>query len=213
MSAIIYGNINKAMSDRNIRTRNAANESSSSDDSGGGKKKPTRDWSESKTTFSTDPLITQQLRDEFINQMPTPIGKKYVSFMLTPENLAKVYKDFHREARLDFNDIADAFTLASLRAAMIVEGRSSVSAEQVKGVRATFRNVFSQRSLDRAEMQRTSQGVLYWTMLRDLGLETAQKNNDFTVIARSKAEASTMMTAMGLGAQTHKLGIGGFERK
>ncbi len=214
MSSIIYGDINKSMNERNIENNDSSdNDSDSTATVVKKKKQQTNNWSASKTTFNPDPEITRELKNSWINHMDTPLGKKYISFMLTPENVKNVYGSFHQEERINFNDIADVFTLASLRAFMTIENRKSVSTEQVRGVRTRFRNIFANHSLDRNAMQRTTQGVLYWTMLRDLGITISEKNNDNSSIARHKAEAGSMMTTMGLNPQKYTLGDRGFVEK
>ena len=212
MSAIIYGNINKSMNDRNIQNRNSDNDDSDRTPPVRiGKKNQTNRWSASKTTFTPDPQITSQLRNSFIGGMSSPLGKKYISFLLTPENGQKIFKSFHPEVGLKLNDMADVFTLASLNAFMTIEDRKTVSTKQVQGVREKFRKIFANNSLDSATIQRTTQGVMYWTMLMIADL--SQSGSEGRTMSDIKTDASKMMTTIGLNPEKYTLGDSGFVKK
>jgi hypothetical protein len=166
------------------------------------------------TTFSSDPNISRQIQNNFISKMDDPRGKKFLTFLLTPNNAKKIFRSFHPEEQLNFNDMVDVFTIASLYSFMTIEDKQNVSKEQIRSTRQRFRELFAGRSIDSATLQRSSESLLYLTMLIAFSqLKAQESNTNVTGMAKIKVNASELMTGIGLNPAKYTLSSRGFVLK
>ncbi len=171
-------------------------------------KKP---WTAEKTSFAPDPKLTEKLQADFIGPMENEKAKKVMSLLLTEKTALRVYKDFHPEVKLSFQDIADTFTVASLSAFMTIEDRKNVTTEQVNGVREKFRSRFANHSMKKSEIQTTTQQMMYWLLLKVYSESKAE--GDPKALAAVKADSSSIMESIGYSPKKYTLGSNGFVAK
>jgi hypothetical protein len=157
------------------------------------------------TVFVRDPAVTREIQNSLLSNVSDPQAKKFMKLYLTPENAKKIFRSFHPEEGFKFNDIADVFTITSLYSFLVIEDKSSVTSEQIRGTRQRFRKIFTGRSMDNASMQRSSEILMYWAML--IGLNNANGG------ASDKANAARVMTSIGLNPREYTLGDRGFVTK
>jgi hypothetical protein len=171
-------------------------------------KKP---WTAEKTNFSPDPKLTEKLQKDFIGPMDNEKARNVMALLLTEKTALRVYKDFHPEVKLSFQDIADTFTVASLSAFMTIEDRKNVTTEQVNGVREKFRSRFANHSMKKSEVQTTTQQMMYWLLLKVYSESKAE--GDPKALAKVKADASSIMESIGFSPKKYTLGSNGFVAK
>jgi hypothetical protein len=177
----------------------------------GGSSKVKKSWTPAKTSFTADPVLTEKLQNKYIGSIENPKAKKVMSLLLTEKTAQRVYKDFHPEVKLSFHDMADTFTVAALSAFMTIEDRQNVTTAQVTGVREKFRSMFANNRLKKAEVQNTTQQMMYWLLLKVYSESNAEK--DPKALASVKADASDMMASIGINPSKFTLGSKGFEAK
>jgi hypothetical protein len=159
------------------------------------------------TTFDSDPNISKQVQNSFISKVDNPTGKKFLTGLLTPEMGKKMFKS------INTNDMTDVFTIASLFSFSSIEG-TKINGQQIRSTRQRFRKVFAERSIGNATMQRNSESMMYWTMLLMYSEIKAEENGaDVRAMAKVRANASAMMTSIGLSPEKYTLGDRGFVEK
>jgi hypothetical protein len=209
MTTVVNNRNNEMMVEQNNRSRRSNTDSTLS---GGNNKQDSS--SKGKTTFDSDPNITKEVQNSFVRKMDDPLGKKFLTFLLTPKNAKKIFRDFHPEERFQFNDIVDVFTIASLYSFMTIEDKENVNKQQIQSTRQRFRQFFSKRSLDNSTLQRSSEGLLYWTMLIAFNQSQSKGNSgDTQSTTKVKSRASELMTTLGLNPEKYTLGSRGFVAK
>jgi hypothetical protein len=189
------------------RDRNHSNKTSSN--SGRDSSQTNNSRINTGTTFIPDPNITRQVQNSFVSKIDDPRGKKFLTLFLTPERAKQIFGQL-----INPNDMVDVFTAASLYSFLLIEDKSGINKEQVRSTKQRFRKHFTARSIDSATMQRSSERLLYWTMLIAYSqLKAEQGNADTPGMGTLKANAAKMMTGIGLNPQQYTLGSRGFVEK
>jgi hypothetical protein len=204
---IMNSTINNSISNKAVREY----EEKWGEDSSNKSNKVKKSWVPAKTSFIADPALTEKLQNKYIGSIENPKAKKFMSLFLTEKAAVRAYKDFHPEVSLSFNDMADTFTIAALSAFMRIEDRENVTTAQVTGVRDKFRNMFANNTFKKAELQNTTQEMMYWILIQAYSESKAE--NDPVALASLKDDASSMMKSIGLNPNKFTLGSNGFVLK
>lgn len=208
MSTIVTNRNNEMMLERSQQTRRDSERTSTpSRNRGGNERRVNGSRVATKTTFTSDPNISKQVQNSFISKIDNPRGKKFLTGLLTPENAKQIF------GSINTNDIADVFTVASLYSFSLIEG-NSINGQQIRSTRNRFRKMFTERSIDSTTMQSSSESMMYWTMLLMRSQLKAEKSDtDVQAMAKVRANASAMMTSIGLSPEKYTLGDRGFVEK
>jgi hypothetical protein len=162
------------------------------------------------TTFNSDPNISKQVQNSFISTVDNPTGKKFLTGLLTPENAKRL---FSSTGNINPNDMTDIFAAASVYSFGLIEGKTT-NTPQLRSTQQRFRKMFAKRSIGNATMQRNSESMMYWTMLLIRSKLNAEKSDtDALAMAKVRANASEMMTSIGLSPDKYTLGDRGFVEK
>jgi hypothetical protein len=211
-NTILTNSTNKIMNDRAVsdyRKKYIDSDSTSSTGNSGKKQRDNSSKAATGTTFSSDPAISKQVKDSFLSKVDTPIEKKFLTFFLTPKNAKKIF------GIIDTNDMVDVFSVASLYSFSLIEDKSgkSINKEQMRSTRQRFRKMFAEHSIGNATMQRSSEALMYWTMLIAFSQLKAENNANTEAMDNVKTSAGSVMKGIGLSPQKYTLSDRGFVLK
>lgn len=205
-STIINNSVNASMNARNRKDSN-------DEPDGNSNRRVSASRMATGATFNRDPAITREIQQEFVSKAKTASEKKFMTLYLTPENAENVFGSI-----IKTNSMVDAYALASLLSFALIEDKlgRSLSRESISNTNRLFAKQFITPAplFSYETLQRRTERMLYWSMLIGYYNNSAKKGNaNPEAMAMVKANASKMMTSIGLSPQKYTLSDRGITEK